>query len=130
MSKLNRIGRLVRAELLKIRNHPLFIISIIVILIIIPISIFFQTPDEEYTYAKLNAIQLFSYGFKYGFKVASIFIVIFAAMIFSMEFDKGTIKNLLTRPVTRTDVFIAKILATMTTAAFLTFLTIYVTAIF
>jgi len=130
MSKLGRIARLVRAELLKIRSHPLFIVSILVILIVIPLAIFFQTPDETYTYSKLNSIQLFSYGFKYGFKVASVFILIFAAMIFSMEFDKGTIKNLLTRPVTRTEVFAAKILATAVTAAFLLLLTLYITLIF
>lgn len=135
MSKLCRIARLVRAELLKIRNHPLFIISVIVILLVIPIAIYlqalyFQPPGETNTYAKLNAIQLFSYGFKYGFKIASIFILIFSAMIFSMEFDKGTIKNLLARPVTRTEVFISKSLATIINAVFLIALTLYVTLIF
>lgn len=105
-----RIGRLIAAESLKLRAQPLFWIALALIGAI--------TVGTEIGYAVFvrkasiwrdwHALHLFAIGYQIGLKVATYVLVVFAAMLIAGEFDRGTVKNLLTRPVTRTDVFLAK----------------------
>ena len=125
-----RISRLIRAEFVKLTSQWFFYIAICLTASIVPLAIYLQTPSNEGGYAQLNAIQLFAYGAKYGLKVASLFVVIFASMIFAGEFDKGTIKCILTRPVTRTDVFIAKSITALLLSAILVAIALYVSLLY
>ena len=71
----------------------------------------FQKPETAWR--SWHSVQLFGYGFQTGLKLATFVLVIFSSMIVAGEFDKGTVKNLLTRPVTRTDVFLSKVLTVL-----------------
>jgi ABC-type transport system involved in multi-copper enzyme maturation permease subunit len=51
-------------------------------------------------------------------------------MLFAGEFDRGTIKLLLTRPVTRTDLFLAKCATAVLVAGFYMALVVYVSLVF
>jgi len=64
-----------------------------------------------------HALLLFALGAKSGLKIASFLLVIFGSLSIAGEFDKGTIRLILTRPVTRTEVFLAKCLTGLGLAA-------------
>jgi len=66
--------------------------------------------DKPTAWRSTNTIQVFAYGAQFGLKMAGFILVIFGSMLFAGEFDRGTIKILLTRPITRTDLFAAKCL--------------------
>lgn len=61
-------------------------------------------------YRTLHALQVFADGGRAGLTLATYLAVLFAGMSFAREFDHGTIKNILIRPVRRGDVFAAKCL--------------------
>jgi len=120
---IGRIGRLTLAEFLKIFSHPFLYITLVVVLGATLLAEVLQpmiSGQRETVWKTYNAVQLFAYGSQYGLKVATYVLLIFSSMMFAGEFDRGTIKNLLTRPITRLEFFIAKCL-TVTGLAVLLF---------
>jgi ABC-2 type transport system permease protein len=108
---MTRIGRLTAAEFLKLFSQPFLYITLIVVLfstlgaeIVRPIF----SGQRETVWRAFGSIQLFAYGFQFGLKIATYVLLIFSSMMFAGEFDRGTIKNLLTRPITRLEFFVAK----------------------
>jgi ABC-2 type transport system permease protein len=108
---MTRIGRLTAAEFLKLFSQPFLYIALIAVLASTA-GAEFLTPifrgQRETLWKTFNSVQLFAYGFQFGLKIATYVLLIFSSMMFAGEFDRGTIKNLLTRPITRLDFFIAK----------------------
>lgn len=118
---ISRIGRLTAAEGLKLRAQPLFWIALALIALI---TIFTEVGYAAFTkresvWRDWHALHLFAIGYQIGLKVATYVLVVFAAMLIAGEFDRGTIKNLLTRPVSRTDVFVSKCLVVLLLGGFL-----------
>ncbi|OHB75018.1 MAG: hypothetical protein A2Z34_10575 [Planctomycetes bacterium RBG_16_59_8] len=112
-NRIATILRLTRAEFLKASSHPFLLIAVIIAILVVLAAIllqYLQAEVGESSFDSINALQLFAAGFKEGMKMVSMIVVIFGAMAFAGEYDRGTIKNLLTRPVTRTDFFLAKAL--------------------
>lgn len=108
---IGRVGRLVRGEALKLSSHPFLLVTLILMAVGTVLGEELLTllkGQKETAWRSLHAVQLFSYGFQVGLKLATFALVIFSSMLVAGEFDKGTIKVILTRPVTRTDVFLAK----------------------
>jgi ABC-2 type transport system permease protein len=108
---MDRIGRLTAAEFLKLFSQPFLYVSLF-LLVLVTVSFEFCLPifagQQETSWRSYNAVQLFAYGFGPGLKVATYVLLIFSSMMFAGEFDRGTIKNLLTRPITRLEFFVAK----------------------
>ncbi len=110
-------------ELLKLFAQPFLYISLAVLLgltISFEIGAPLVTGQKESVWRTYHSVQLFAYGFKGGLKIATFVLLIFSSMMFAGEFDRGTIKNLLTRPITRLEFFISKCL-TVTGLAVLLF---------
>jgi ABC-2 type transport system permease protein len=108
---IQRIGRLTAAECIKLFAQPFLYIALVALLACTLLSEWLQPllhGQKETIWRSFNSVQLFAYGFKTGLKIASYVLLIFASMMFAGEFDRGTIKNLLTRPITRLEFFIAK----------------------
>ena len=108
---MTRIGRLTAAEFLKLFSQPFLYIALGVLLLAVPPYELLRpifSGLRETSWKSFHAVQLFAYGFQFGLKIATYILVIFSSMMFAGEFDRGTIKNLLTRPITRLDFFIAK----------------------
>lgn len=124
--------RVVAAEGYKILWHPFLYISVAVLLVAIPLWTQLQVALGDYKetdYRKLNSFLLFCYGARFGLKFGMFVLVIFSSMSFAGEFDKGTIKNLLTRPVTRTELFLAKCVTMMLLAVLLIGFVFYLSAL-
>lgn len=124
--------RVVVAEIYKILSHPFLYISVAILLVAIPLWTQLQIALGDYKetdYRKLNSFLLFCYGARFGLKFGMFVLVIFSSMSFAGEFDKGTIKNLLTRPVTRTELFLAKCVTLILLAVFLIGLVFYLSAV-
>lgn len=126
---IKRVGRLVRVELLKLSAHPFLYVALFILAAATILSALFQpvfAGQQETVWRPFNAIQLFAYGFQFGLRIATYVLLIFSAMMFAGEFDRGTIKNLLTRPVTRTDFFTAKAVTVVLLAVFLYVFVLYI----
>jgi ABC-type transport system involved in multi-copper enzyme maturation permease subunit len=130
---IDRIRRLVAGELLKLRAQP-FLKVCLVILVWITLSFEIALPQmraqKETAWRTYNSVMLFAYGFQAGVKVATYVLLIFSSMVFAGEFDRGTIKNLLTRPVTRLEFFAAKCLTVTGLASFLFAFVFFVAAVY
>jgi ABC-2 type transport system permease protein len=130
---IGRIGRLTRGEFIKIFSQPFFYITVGVLALV---TVFFAykfpgwSGHRETPWRSYHAVLLFGYGFKFGLYVATYVLLIFSSMIFAGEFDRGTIKNLLTRPITRLDFFIAKCLTVTGLAALLFGFVFFVSAVY
>jgi hypothetical protein len=125
---ISRIGRLVRAEFIKISASPFLYVALAVIVAASILSEWLQpiiNDQKETPWRHLHAIQLFAYGFSVGRPLATFVLLIFSSMMFAGEFDRGTIKNLLTRPLSRTDFFAAKAITVIALAAALYAFTLY-----
>jgi ABC-2 type transport system permease protein len=108
-----RIGRLTAAEFLKLFHQPFLYLGLVVVLLSTVFGEWLQPllkGQTETLWRSYNSVQLFAYGFGPGLKVATYVLLIFSSMMFAGEFDRGTIKNLLTRPITRLEFFVAKCL--------------------
>ena len=108
---IGRIGRLTAGEFLKLSAQPFLYLALGVLLASTLLSEVLQPifhGQKETLWKTFNSVQLFAYGFKVGLQIATMVLLIFSSMMFAGEFDRGTIKNLLTRPVTRGEFFIAK----------------------
>ena len=110
---IERIGRLTAGECLKLFAQPFLYIGLVAVFTCTVLGEWLQPllkGQQETLWRSYNSVQLFAYGFGPGLKVATYVLLIFSSMMFAGEFDRGTIKNLLTRPITRLDFFIAKCL--------------------
>lgn len=126
---IGRVTRLVRAEFIKLFAHPFLYLSL-AILVLAVVSFEILQPiirgQEETVFKTFHSLQLFVYGFKFGLFIASVILLIFSSMIIAGEFDKGTVKNLLTRPITRLEFFLAKCVTIVVLAILLYFFLLYV----
>jgi len=121
------------AEFIKLSAHPFFYLAIAVLAVVIVVAEVLLPPvrsQNETLWKSFNSIQLFAYGFKFGLLLASFVLLIFSSMMFAGEFDRGTIKNLLTRPITRTDLFVAKCVTVLALAATLYLFVLYVSFLY
>lgn len=123
---INRIARLTRAELLKLTAHPFFYWSFALLVLGTVLGGVLLREDSRTVWRAFNAITIFAGGAKVGLKLATFIVLIFGSMLFAGEFDKGTIKVLLTRPITRTDLFVAKSIVAALLALFLVAVVLYV----
>ena len=130
---MTRIGRLTAAEFLKLFSQPFFYITMAVVLvstlgaeIVRPIF----SGQRESVWRSFGSVQLFAYGFQFGMKIATYVLLIFSSMMFAGEFDRGTIKNLLTRPITRLDFFVAKCVTVTSLAVMLFGAVFYASAVY
>ena len=115
-----RVLRLTRVELMKLVRHPFFPLSLLLLAAATILGAWAQSDlfgSRPTVWRGPHALLLFAWGAKTGLKLASFLLVIFGSLFFAGEFDKGTIKLLLTRPVSRTDLFIAKTLTGLLLAA-------------
>lgn len=119
---ISRIRRLVAGEFLKLSAQPFFYFAL-AILFLLTLTAELLVPlfrgQKESLWRSYHALQLFAYGFKWGLQVATFVLLIFSSMLFAGEFDRGTIKNLLTRPITRLEFFLAKCLTVTALAGIL-----------
>ena len=104
-----RVLRLTRVEMMKLLLHPFFPIALGILALVTLLAAWAFEPKTT-IWSGPHAVLLFALGSKAGLKIASFLLVIFGSLSFAGEFDKGTIRLLLTRPVSRTEVFIAKCL--------------------
>lgn len=129
---IGRIGRLTAAEFLKLSAQPFLYLAIAVLLastIVAEAFMPYLHGQKETIWKSFNSVQLFAYGFKVGLQIATLVLLVFSSMMFAGEFDRGTIKNLLTRPVTRAEFFVAKCL-TVTGLALLLFGFVFYVSLF
>ncbi|MBV8880876.1 MAG: ABC transporter permease [Planctomycetaceae bacterium] len=108
-----RIYRLMAAEFLKLSAQPFLYVGLAIVAFVtigFEIGMPLVSGQKETAWRSYNSVLLFAYGFKPGLKVATYVLLIFSSMMFAGEFDRGTIKNLLTRPITRLEFFLAKCL--------------------
>lgn len=105
-----RVSRLVAAEFIKLFSQAFLYIALgMIVLTTLAGAWLGPLLGQKATiWRPYHSIQLFSHGFSWGIRIAGFVLVIFSGMMVSGEFDRGTIKNLLTRPITRTDFFAAK----------------------
>jgi ABC-type transport system involved in multi-copper enzyme maturation permease subunit len=99
-------------EYVKITRQYFFYIAILIIVLVCILAAEF-VPKLYGRTAKietLHSIEIFSYSYPTGLKIAILFAVVFSSLAFSSEFERGTIRILLSKPITRTDFFIAKVL--------------------
>jgi ABC-2 type transport system permease protein len=130
---MTRIGRLTAAEFLKLFSQPFLYITLVVVVVSTLGAEVFRpifSGQRETMWKTFGAVQLFAYGFQFGLKIATYVLLIFSSMMFAGEFDRGTIKNLLTRPITRLDFFIAKCVTVAGLAVMLFGAVFYVSAVY
>jgi ABC-type transport system involved in multi-copper enzyme maturation permease subunit len=130
---IGRIGRLTAAEFIKLFAQPFLYVALVSLLACTLLSEVLQPlllGHKETVWRSFNSVQLFAYGFRTGLKIASYVLLIFASMMFAGEFDRGTIKNLLTRPITRFEFFIAKCATVTGLAALLFGFVFFVSAVY
>jgi ABC-type transport system involved in multi-copper enzyme maturation permease subunit len=123
------ILRLIWAEIIKIKSHPFIYISIGILISATILAAHFQpllAGRKESEWATFNSYQLFAYGAKSGSLIASYILVSFSSLLFAGEFDRGTIKLLLTRPIHRTEVFLSKVAIAVLLSSLLYGLVLYV----
>ncbi len=119
---ISRIARLTWAELLKLAANPFLYVCLALLAVLALVAEVWQPGirgQKETLWKAYHSAQLFAYGFKFGLWIATYVLIIFSSMIFAGEFDRGTIKNLLTRPITRADLFVAKCATVAGLGAFL-----------
>lgn len=126
-----RVARLVRAEFIKLFSHPFIYVALVLL------SLFIGGAEElnprfwgykETVWRQYSSFVLFGYGFRHGLWAATLILLVFSCMSFAGEFDRGTVKNLLTRPVTRTDFFAAKCVTIVFLAVLLYVFTFYMSS--
>jgi ABC-type transport system involved in multi-copper enzyme maturation permease subunit len=118
---MKRVGRLVAGETIKLSAQPFLYIALVFLALVTVGSAIVNSLGSvrPSLWRTPHSAQLFAYGFDNGLKVATYVLVIFSSMMFAGEFDRGTIKNLLTRPITRLEFFISKCLTVTGLAALL-----------
>lgn len=128
-----RVARLVRAEALKLSSHPFLYVALALVAASALGAGLLQPrlrQQEETVWQAYHSVQLFAYAFKWGLQIATYVLLVFASMLFAGEFDRGTIKNLLTRPITRADLFAAKCVTLAGLAGLLLGFALYVSLLY
>ena len=100
-----------RAEGIKLSAQPFLYVSLVMIAggVILGAEVFaFVESRKASVWRPMDAVQLFANGWWLGHMLSTFVLVIFSSMFIAGEFDRGTIKVLLTRPITRTELFLAK----------------------
>lgn len=119
---MRRVGRLVQTELMKLSAQRFFYVALLLVAAAtLTAELLFargRSPKET-SWGSLHALQLFSEGWDIGLTLATFVLVMFSSMMMAAEYDRGTIKVLLTRPVTRGDFFLSKVLSVLLLAVFL-----------
>lgn len=126
MNVVARISRLVVIEWIKLRSQLLFYLAIVLIVA----TTLLAAGSQVHGNADTHTLRIFATGAEYGLWMTSLFIVIFGTLIFSSEFDRGTMKNILTRPVTRTDVYLAKCITVLLLTIGFALLAFYVSLLY
>ncbi len=107
--------RVASAEAVKLAAHPFVRVAAATILLGMPLyaELFIAgaEPLPETAFRRVSGFAIFGAALRFGAYAAAISTVVLGALSFAGEFDRGTIKNLLTRPVTRTELFAGKIAA-------------------
>ena len=126
---MNRVGRLVRAEGIKLFAQPFLYVCLGLIGAgaILGAKLFaLMQGRKPSAWGTLHAVQLFAAAWQFGALLSTFVLVIFSSMLFAGEFDRGTIKVLLTRPITRTELFLAKVVTVIGVAGVLLGFTLFV----
>lgn len=126
---MGRVGRLVAAEGIKLSAQPFVYVALGLIAggAILWEELFVLTQGRKASvWSGLHAVQIFASGWWFSHTVASVVLVIFSSLFFAGEFDRGTIKVLLTRPITRTELFLAKAVTVLGMAVFLYAFTLWI----
>lgn len=101
--------RIVAVEMLKLSANRFLHLVLGVILIGIPVYTELWLAATEggasKGYRALSSFTIYPEALRFGLQIAGYAVVIFSALSFAGEFDRRTIKNLLTCPVTRTELF-------------------------
>ncbi|HXX92077.1 MAG TPA: ABC transporter permease [Planctomycetota bacterium] len=106
---ISRVSRLVVAEFIKLLTPFFFtLVGLVAVGTYVGGTLGPHLAGPETVWRPYHAIDVFANGFAWGLRIAGFALVILSSMTFASEFDRGTIKNLLTRPITRTDLFTAK----------------------
>lgn len=127
---ITRIARLLAAEGLKLSSQPFIYVSLGLIATgaILAEELFILTQVRRASaWSSPHAIHIFASGWWLSHTIASVVLVIFSSLFFAGEFDRGTIKVLLTRPLTRTELFLAKGITVIGLAIFLYGFTLWIT---
>lgn len=129
-----QIARLLRNELYRLSRRRFTFFSIVVLAAVPPLWAYLQyvlhQGDYRTGYRMPNTYLFFGYAAAAGLKLATFLAVIFASLSFAGEFDHGTIKNLLTRPVLRGHVYVSKCLVSLLLLFTLQALAVYVALLF
>lgn len=129
---ITRLGRLVRAEGIKLSAQPFLYVALILIAggVILGEEVFaFVESRKASVWRPMDAVQLFANGWWLGHMLSTFVLVIFSSMFIAGEFDRGTIKILLTRPITRTELFLAKAFTVVGVAVFFFAFTAWISAV-
>lgn len=131
---MKAIARLLRMEFYQFVGRRFFIVSIVILAAAVPLIAWLQIrlrrDDIESDYRTIHALHVFAFGAQAGLTLATYLTVIFTSMSFAGEFDHGTIKNILIRPVRRRDVFVAKCLTAIGVLLFFQLLALYAALLF
>lgn len=127
---IKRVARLLAAEALKLSSQPFIYVSLGLIAAgaILAEELFIFTQARKASmWSSPHAVHIFASGWWLSHTIASVVLVIFSSLFFAGEFDRGTIKVLLTRPITRTELFTAKAVTVLALALVLYGFTLWVT---
>lgn len=110
---MRALGRLMAVELADLTSRRFLPAAAAILMAAPPLAAWLGSaldrPDPD-GFRTTHTLGLFAAGARVGLFLATYLAVAHAAMSVAREFDHGTIKNLLTRPVRRRDVFAAKAL--------------------
>lgn len=131
---MKAVWRLLQVEVYHFVSRRFFAVAVAVLLAGTPLIAWFQAQVQRAElgdgYRTLHALQIFAGGARAGITLATYLAVLFAGMSFAREFDHGTIKNILIRPVRRGDVFAAKCLMSVGVLFLFQTLALYAAALF
>jgi len=123
---VRRIKNLISVEFMKITRQRLFFIALFLITLTVVLSVLLEPSEGKKSSSEelgttSETVQKLAHrpdggfgplirGCKNGFALAAIFILIFSALSIATETTSGTIRMVLTRPIRRSELFLAKAL--------------------
>jgi len=124
---MKKITTLLKIEIIKLKHQRFPLFSLIFTLLFTIASALFRNRLSSVAglgMGEATGWQILSYAASWGMQIAALLILILSINLVAEEFSDRTIKNILSRPVTRAQFFLGKIF----TISFIVF--IFVTAIF
>lgn len=116
---LTRILRVTGIEFYKLRHRaaPYVLVALLLAIVVgqAAKTAFAESSKPDRT-RELNAYVVFADASGTGLLVASVLLVLYASVVFSGEVNGGTLKGLLTRPVTRLELLLGKVSALLLVA--------------